>query len=123
MNEFIGEGNLGQDPELRTVQSGGGDKAVANLRVYFDRRVPDGDGGFEDKQGFWLNVELWGDRATHVARLCAKGSRVAVIGSLIDDSFEKQGETINRVSVRARQVYLVPTAKLERLQYRGEVAA
>ena len=123
MNEFIGEGNLGQEPELRAVQSGGADKSVANLRVYFDRRVPDGDGGFKDKQGFWLNVELWGDRATHVARLCAKGSRVAVVGSLIDDSFEKHGETINRVAVRARQVYLVPTAKLERLQYRGEAAA
>jgi single-strand DNA-binding protein len=56
VNEFIGEGNLGQDPELRAVQSGGGDKAVANLRVYFDRRVPDGGGGFEDKQGFWCGL-------------------------------------------------------------------
>lgn len=123
MNQFFGEGNLGLDPNLKSVRRDGEDNDVVNLRIYFDRPVPDGEGNFEDKKGFWLNVEVWGGRATHVARLCAKGSRVAVIGSLMDDSYEKDGETITGVSVRARHVYLVPTAKLERVHYRSDVAA
>ena len=123
MNQFFGEGNLGLDPNLKSVRRDGEENDVVNLRIYFDRPVKDGEGNFEDKKGFWLNVEVWGGRATHVARLCAKGSRVAVIGSLMDDSYEKDGETITGVSVRARQVYLVPTAKLERVHYRSDAAA
>lgn len=123
MNEFIGEGNLGRDPELKTVRRGSEDTEVANLRVYFDRRVPDGEGSFEDKNGFWLNVEVWGERATHVARLCARGTRVAVVGSLKDDSYEKDGAMVNGVSLRARSVYLVPGAKMERVHYQSGAAA
>lgn len=123
MNEFIGEGNVGQDPDLKVVTRDGEDSDVVNLRVYFDRPVPDGEGSFEDKRGFWLNVEAWGDRAKHIARLCAKGTRVAVIGSLLDDSYERDGEAITRVAVRARRVYLVPSVKMERVQYRTEAAA
>ena len=38
------------------------DSTVAELRVYFDRSVPDGDGGFEDRGGFWLTANLWGEQ-------------------------------------------------------------
>ena len=65
----------------------------------------------------------WGDRAKHIARLCAKGSRVAVIGSLLDDSYKRDGEAVTRVAVRARRVYLVPSVKMERVQYRTDAAA
>lgn len=123
MNQFIGEGNLGQDPELRTVPTDGGPKDVVELRVYFDRPVADGDGNFEDRNGFWLNVELWGDHASQVARLCVKGSRVGVMGTLKDDSYERDGATVNRMMVRARKVYLVPNARLEIPRRRDNVAA
>lgn len=123
MNEFIGEGNLGQEPDLRTVTRDGESEAVANLRIYFDRPVPDAEGKFEDKKGFWLNVEVWGDRATQVARLCPKGSRLAVIGSLMDDSYETDDGTVAALSVRARRVYLVPNAKMDSVHYGKDAAA
>ena len=63
MNEFIGEGNLGQEPDVRVVTHNGENNDVANLRIYFDRPVANAEGNFEDKKGFWLNVEVWGDRA------------------------------------------------------------
>lgn len=123
MNEFSGEGNLGQDPELKTVKLGNKPQDVANLRIYFDRPVGDANGQFEDKKGVWLDVEIWGARARDIARLCAKGSRVAVKGSLIDDSYSKDGGEVFRVAVRARRVYLVPSAKLESLIYSSNAAA
>ena len=123
MNEFIGEGNLGQEPDVRVVTRDGENNDVANLRIYFDRPVPDAEGKFEDKKGFWLNVEMWGDRAKQVARLCTKGSRVAVIGSLMDDSYETDGGTVAALSVRAKRVYLVPNAKMDGVHYRKDAAA
>lgn len=123
MNEFHGEGNLGQDPELKTVRRGDEPQDVANLRVYFDRPIADASGHFEDKKGVWLDVEIWGARAKDVARLCAKGSRVAVKGSLIDDSYMKDGDTKFRVAIRASRVYLVPSAKLDSVNYSSNVAA
>jgi len=123
MNEFIGEGNLGQEPDLRTVTREGESDSVVNLRIYFDRPVPDAEGRFEDRKGFWLNVEVWGDRARQVARLCPKGSRLAVIGSLMDDSYETDGGTVAALSVRARRVYLVPNAKMDSVHYGKDAAA
>jgi len=123
MNKFIGEGNLGQEPDVRVVTHEGENSDVANLRIYFDRPVANAEGNFEDKKGFWLNVEVWGDRAKHVARLCTKGSRVAVIGSLMDDSYDTDGGRVAAVCVRARRVYLVPNAKLDSVRYRTDAAA
>lgn len=123
MNEFHGEGNLGQDPEVRTVTSGDNVQDVANLRIYFDRPVAGAAGQFEDKKGVWLDVEIWGARARDVARLFGKGSRVAVKGSLIDDSYSKDGDSVFRVAVRASRIYLVPSAKLESVSYSTNSAA
>lgn len=75
-------GNLGGNPEMKTVNIGDEEKPVVNLRVYFDRRVSDGNGGFVDKGGFWRDVAIWkpalGDRAmTHLR----KGARIIVRGT------------------------------------------
>jgi len=104
-NRFYGEGNLGADPELRYTRDGDDDSAVCNLRVYFDKPVPVEDGGFEDKGGFWMNVELWGPRGVACADLLAKGARVQVEGSLIGKRWQDEsGEDRTGLAVRARRV-------------------
>jgi len=67
-NQFSGIGNLGAAPTLRRVASGGEEREVAEMRVYFDRRPPKQGGGFEDKGGFWLTVAVWGARAAQAAK-------------------------------------------------------
>jgi single-strand DNA-binding protein len=82
-SEFHGGGNLGGIPSLRQVPVSGGERrAVADMRVYFDRRVPKGDGQFEDEGGFWATVSIWGPRAETAARLLQKGARIHVRGTL-----------------------------------------
>lgn len=105
-NRFYGEGNLGADPELRyTGNSGNDDDAVCNLRIYFDKPVPVEDGSFEDKGGFWLNVEIWGKRAVACSKLLSKGSRVSTEGSLIGKSWQDQnGEERTGLVLRARRI-------------------
>ena len=51
-------GNIGQVPVLRVIQMNGEDRPVADMRVFFDRSVPQEDGSFEEEGGFWLNVSL-----------------------------------------------------------------
>ncbi|MEX0729790.1 MAG: single-stranded DNA-binding protein [Aquisalimonadaceae bacterium] len=109
-NSFRGRGNLGAAPVLRHTESNGESLSVVNLRVYFDRPKPDGDGGFEDKGGFWMNVAYWGRNAENIARLLRKGSRIFVDGELLESSWtdRESGEIHTQVEIRALHVDLDP---------------
>lgn len=121
-NQFSGEGNLGQDPEIRTIEKDGETLTVANCRIYFDRQKKTDD-GYEDAGGFWLNVEIWGARAEHIGRLYGKGARVEVRGSLVNDNYEKDGATVTAFKVVARSINLVPTSKIESVTHKAAEAA
>jgi single-strand DNA-binding protein len=72
-NEFSGTGNVGDQPLLKTVMVGSEERQVAELRVFFDEYRQDGKGGLEQAGGFWLDVNVWGDRhAAEVAQLVKK---------------------------------------------------
>lgn len=107
-NNFHGRGNLGAAPTLRHAEHGGESTPVANLRIFFDRPKPDGNGGFEDKGGFWMDVALWGARAETAARLLPKGARVRVEGELFESTWadRETGEERSRLEVRAVSVDL-----------------
>ena len=91
-NHFAGRGNLGADPDLKHVEIDGEPRAVAALRIYFDRPVPDGDGGFTDKGGFWLPVNLWGPKAETIAKLLRKGRTGARRGDARAGHVGRQGD-------------------------------
>lgn len=83
-NEFNGTGNLGADPEVRFVKTGDqNNNKVMNLRIFFDRAIPDGEGGYIEKGGFWLNCNYWHRNAEEYAQLLRKGMRVRVEGRLL----------------------------------------
>lgn len=107
-NRFEGRGNLAAAPELKRVQVDGEERLVAELRIYFDRQVPDGDGGFIDRGGFWLSANLWGQRAEQVAALLPKGARVHVTGTLVQDTWtdKETGEPRKAVELVADYVSL-----------------
>jgi single-strand DNA-binding protein len=87
MSTFIGKGNLGTKPALRYVDTKASDETrpVAEMRVYFDHRRPDGDGGFRDEGGFWADVTIWGAKAETAARVLPKGARVCVFSTLLKE--------------------------------------
>lgn len=91
-NRFEGNGNLGDAPALKRVRVGDEQRPVLELSIYFDRRVPTGDGAFAEKGGFWLNANLWGKRAEIAAPLLAKGARVHAIGELELETWDDDGE-------------------------------
>lgn len=91
-NRFIGSGNLGDAPSLKRVRVGDEQRPVLELFIYFDRRVPTGDGAFAEKGGFWLNANLWGKRAELAAPLLAKGARVRAEGELELETWDDDGD-------------------------------
>jgi single-strand DNA-binding protein len=118
-NRFVGGGNVGAAPELRWVDVCGEQRPVLELRVYFDRRVPKGEGKFEDDGGFWLTVSQWGSRAEGLARLLRKGARIQVVGTLRHEEWQDRETGANRSELRvtADTIFIDPVC-LESVTYR-----
>ncbi len=126
MNRFTGVGNLGDKPKHKTVPIGDEARDVLELRVYFDRPVPDGDGSYTDKGGFWLNANLWGNRAKPLSELLDKGMRVRVEGTLIQETWEdKEGEERSgmKLDLDSLALELVRVASIEMRPREGSANA
>lgn len=81
-----GNANLAEKPEVRWVSVAGEQRAVATLRLFFDRLVPNPSKGpdeakYIDSGGFWITGTVWGKDAERCAELLVKGSRVYVEGT------------------------------------------
>lgn len=108
-NEFHGTGNVGDQPVLKTVLVGKEERQVAELRVFFDEYRQDGSGGLEQAGGFWLDVNVWGERhAAEVEQLVKKGARVHVIGRLAERKWTvtATGEERRALHLNADRLYL-----------------
>jgi single-strand DNA-binding protein len=87
LNEVKLIGNLGADPEVRTV--GNGNK-VANLRIATSERWKDRDGNRQEKTE-WHSVVIWGDGLVGVVeRFLKKGSKVYLCGKLQTRKWQDQ---------------------------------
>lgn len=86
MNNFMGIGNLGQDPQLRTTPSG---RPVTNFNVAIDRRYYSGEGDSRRlvRETDWIPVVVWGPLADNCAKYLQKGSKIALEGSIRPRSY------------------------------------
>lgn len=78
INKWIGIGNLGQDPEMRTTNSG---TAVCTLRVACTNRRKNQAGEWEDATE-WVSVICFGRTAENAGQYLKKGRQVYVEGRL-----------------------------------------
>jgi len=78
INKVILIGNLGQDPDMRSTQSG---SSVANLRIATTERRKDRDGNWNDHTE-WHSVVSFGRTAENVGKYCRKGKQIYVEGRL-----------------------------------------
>lgn len=79
VNKVILVGNLGRDPEVRTV--GGG--KVVNLSIATTERWTNKTTGQKEERTEWTKVVIWNERIADVAeRYLTKGSKVYVEGQL-----------------------------------------
>jgi len=81
-------GRLGNDPEVRTFESG---KQMATFSLATNETYYNNKGEkVTDTQ--WHNIIVWGKKVDVVQNYLSKGSEIALEGKLINRSYEKDGE-------------------------------
>jgi single-strand DNA-binding protein len=105
-NTWHGIGNLTADPEVRYTESG---KAVTNFSIAINNgRSRDG----EELPPTYIDVVAWEKLAELVGEYLRKGKKVFVSGPIQIDKYEKDGQTIRRWKIRARDVeFLSPRSE------------
>lgn len=82
MNKVILIGNLTRDPELTQTNSG---ISVCRISIAVSRRYASQDGSRETD---FFNVTAWRTIAENCAKYLKKGSKIAVVGSIQNRSYE-----------------------------------
>lgn len=83
--EFIG--NLGRDPEVRTLQSG--DK-VANFSIAVTEKWRDKESGERKERTTWVPIVVWGALAKVAEQYLRKGMKVYVAGAFETRKWQDQ---------------------------------
>ena len=82
-------GNLGNDPEIITLESG---KKLAKFSLATNENYKDADGQKQTKTD-WHNLIAWGKTCDIIEKYLQKGKEVAIEGKLNTRSYEtKEGE-------------------------------
>jgi single-strand DNA-binding protein len=84
VNKVILVGNLGRDPEVRSLPSG---QPVASFSVATSRRFKDRDGQRQE-QTEWHNVVCFGKQAEIAAQYLTKGKQIFVEGRIQTRSWD-----------------------------------
>ncbi len=99
MNKVILVGNLTRDPELSETPSG---VAVCRFAIAVSRDYANSDGTRETD---FFNITVWRGRAETCGKYLKKGSKVGIVGSLQNRSYEdKDGIKRNVTDVVANEV-------------------
>ena len=92
-------GRLTADPEVRTTTTG---KSVCTFSIAVDRSFAKAG---EQRQADFINIVTWENTANFVSRYFAKGSMIAVQGSIQTRPYEdKNGNKRTAFEVVAREV-------------------
>ena len=101
VNKVILLGNLGQDPDIRTMQSG---KKVATMSIATSDSWKDKDTGQDQERTEWHRVVLWRRLAEIAGEYLNKGSKVYVEGQLRTRKWEQEGQTRYTTEIVAREL-------------------
>jgi len=102
INLFFGIGNLTRDPDLRYTPQG---TPVCKFSIAINRKYNDKD------ETTFLNVVTWGGLAENCAKYLNKGSKVAVVGEIRVNEWEKDGSKRKDYEINANQVEFLSTKK------------
>jgi len=107
-NRVILIGNLGQDPEIKTLESG---KKVAKFTIATNDAYKNNDGQ-KVEETTWHNIVAWNGLAERAARYLKKGKEVAVEGRLLYRSYEdKKGVTKYITEIVLNEMLLLRSSK------------
>ncbi|MEO0986807.1 MAG: single-stranded DNA-binding protein [Cyanobacteria bacterium J06639_14] len=101
-------GHLGADPDSRYFESG---SQVSRFTLYVNEKF-NKDGQTEERT-HRFPVEVWGKTAEFVNNYLRKGSRVAVQGSLAENTWTDETGNHSRVIIKANRIENLTPKKAE----------
>jgi single-strand DNA-binding protein len=103
-------GNLGQDPEIKTLESG---KKVAHFTLATNDGYKNGDGQ-KVEETTWHNIVAWNGLAERASKYLKKGREVAVNGRIVYRSYEdKKGVTKYITEIVLSEMLLLQSSRKE----------
>ena len=97
MNKVFLIGNLTADPVGSTFDSG---NTNCRFSIAVNRFNRNGEGNAVD----FINIVAWNQLASNCTKYLVKGSKVAVVGSIVTGSYERDGVKRQTFDIRADQV-------------------
>lgn len=94
INQIAIDGNLTKDGEVKFADSG---VAVLKFSIAHNTKIK------EKEEVSFFDVVAFGKHAEYVADFAVKGVSVTVIGRLVQDRWEKDGQKYSRVKILANQ--------------------
>jgi single-strand DNA-binding protein len=104
VNKVILIGNVGNDPEVRYLNSG---SPVANFRMATSESWVDKQTSERKVSTEWHRVTCFGRLAEIVGEFVKKGSRVYIEGSLKTREWEKDGQKHYTTEINAREMQML----------------
>ena len=104
VNKVILVGNVGMDPEVRTLESG---VKVARVRLATTERIFNRQTNETTEHTEWHSVTLWRGLADVVDKYVRKGQQLYIEGSLRGREWEKEGQKHYTVEVVAEDMKLL----------------
>jgi single-strand DNA-binding protein len=110
-------GNLGQDPETKTTESG---KKVANFTLATDDGYKNSEGQ-KVNETTWHNIVAWNGLADIAGKYLKKGRQVAVEGRIVYRSYEdKKGATKYITEIVLNDLIMLRSGKSQGKEEEGQ---
>ena len=101
-------GNLGQDPELKTLDSG---KKIAKFTIATHDAYKNSEGQ-KIEETMWHNIVVWNGLAETASKYLKKGNEVVVNGRLVYRTYDdKNGVTKYYTEIVLNEIHLLRSSK------------
>lgn len=109
LNRVMLIGNLGRDPEVKTLDNG---TKVAKVTLATTEKYKDRNGQPQE-QTEWHNLEIWGELARIAEQYLRKGKQIFVEGKIKTDSWEDNGVKKYRTVIRVSNFTMLGSGGVE----------
>lgn len=94
MNKVFLSGNVGKDPDFRTLESG---SQVLMFSIAINENYKDKNGEWVDKTQ-WFNIVVWGKSAEYLSKKIFKGYKVLVEGKMSNRKYQAKDGSEKQVT-------------------------
>ena len=102
MNKVILIGNIGKDPESKSL----GDSTVAEFTLATNKKWKSKTGEQQSKTT-WHNIKCWNKTAEIAAKYLKKGSQVCIEGEIEVETWEKDGKTNYKTVITCKSLQML----------------